>query len=48
MKYHLVPFTQKYLEPAVALFRENYTREREYNPALPNRVMDEPEWIQRR
>jgi hypothetical protein len=46
MSYTLVPFTQKHLEPAVALFIQNYTYEQEHNPLLPSRVIDEPTWIQ--
>lgn len=46
MPYTLVPFTQDYLEPAAALFIENYTYEQEHSPPLPSRVIDEPAWIQ--
>jgi GNAT superfamily N-acetyltransferase len=42
----LVPFTHDYLEPAVALFLDNYTYEQAYSPLLPSRVIDEPAWIQ--
>jgi GNAT superfamily N-acetyltransferase len=41
----LVPFTQDYLEPAVALCIENYRHEQAYSPLLPSRVIDEPAWI---
>ena len=45
MSYTLVPFTQEYLEPAVALFIGSYKNEQEHSPLLPSRVMDEPTWI---
>jgi hypothetical protein len=45
MSYSLVPFTPDYLEPAVALFIENYKDEQEHSPLLPSRVIDEPAWI---
>jgi GNAT superfamily N-acetyltransferase len=45
MSYTIVPFTQKYLEPAVALFIENYKNEQEHSPLLPSRVIDEPTLI---
>ena len=45
MRYNVVPFTQDYLGEAAALFVENYTREREMNPLLPSRVIDETHWI---
>ena len=45
MRNDVVPFTQNYLNDAVALFVENYAREREANPLIPSRVLDEPDWI---
>jgi GNAT superfamily N-acetyltransferase len=45
MQYKIVPFTQDYLEPAVNLFINNYKNEREKNPLLPLRAINEPEWI---
>ena len=45
MQYKIVPFTQDYLEPAVNLFFNNYRDEREKNPLLPLRAINEPEWI---
>lgn len=44
-KYTFVPMTRQYLEPATALFIENYKHEQEKNPLLPPRVIAEPEWI---
>jgi GNAT superfamily N-acetyltransferase len=41
----LLPFTQDHLEPALDLFLENYSREKEHNPLLPSRVVDEPAWL---
>ena len=43
--YTLVPFTSKYLEPAIELFIENYKYEQAHSPLLPSRVLDEPTWI---
>jgi GNAT superfamily N-acetyltransferase len=45
MPYKLVPFTQDYLEPAIALFIDNYKSEQEHSPVLPSRVIDDPAWI---
>jgi hypothetical protein len=45
MPYTLVPFTQDYLELAVALFIASYKDEQEHSPLLPSRVIDEPVWI---
>lgn len=45
MPYHLVPFTQEHLDPAVDLFRESYRQEHEHSPVLPTRAMDDPAWI---
>jgi GNAT superfamily N-acetyltransferase len=45
MPYSLVRLTQQYLEPAVALFIENYKLEQEHSPLLPPRAIDEPTWI---
>ncbi len=42
----LVPFTQEYLEPAVAVFLDSYTAEHHHSPLLPSRVRDDPTWIQ--
>ncbi len=44
MNYTLMPFRPEHLEQAVALFVENYRRERENNPLLPSRAIDEPQW----
>jgi GNAT superfamily N-acetyltransferase len=41
----LVPFSHDHLEPAVALFIDNYKHEQEHSPLLPSRVIDEPAWI---
>jgi hypothetical protein len=41
----LFPFTHDHLEPAVALFIDNYKHEQEHSPLLPSRVIDEPAWI---
>jgi GNAT superfamily N-acetyltransferase len=41
----LVPFTQDYLEPAIALFIDNYKSEQAHSPLLPSRVIDDPTWI---
>lgn len=46
MLYSLVPFTHEYLQPAVALFIQDYCQERAQSPCLPSRAMDEPKWIQ--
>jgi GNAT superfamily N-acetyltransferase len=45
MPYALVPFSQDYLEPAVALFIDTYKGEQAHSPLLPSRVIDEPAWI---
>jgi GNAT superfamily N-acetyltransferase len=45
MGYAIEPFTPDCLEPAVEIFQENYEREREENPLLPSRAIDEPAWI---
>ncbi|MGC9395628.1 MAG: GNAT family N-acetyltransferase [Anaerolineae bacterium] len=45
MTYQLIPFTQAYLDAAVALFGESYRREREHSPLLPTRAIDDPAWI---
>ena len=45
MPYSFVPFTQDYLEPAVALFIDNYRSEQQHSPLLPSRVIDQPAWI---
>jgi GNAT superfamily N-acetyltransferase len=45
MTYTLIPFTQKHLEPAVALFSESYRQEQEHSPLLPTRARDDPAWI---
>ena len=42
----LVPFTQEYLEPAVAVFLDSYTAEQHHSRVLPSRVRDDPTWIQ--
>jgi len=41
----LIPFTQKHLDTAVALFRESYRKEREHSPLLPTRALDDPTWL---
>ena len=45
MKDRIVPFKEEYTESAVKLFIENYKKARAKNILLPNRVIDEPEWI---
>jgi GNAT superfamily N-acetyltransferase len=45
MSYALVPFSQDYLEPAVALFIDSYKQEQAHSPLLPARVIDEPACI---
>jgi GNAT superfamily N-acetyltransferase len=45
MGYTIEPFTYDFLEPVVEIFTENYKNERENNPLLPSRAIDEPRWI---
>jgi GNAT superfamily N-acetyltransferase len=45
MTYHLIPFTHEHLDPAVTLFHISYQQEREHNPLLPTRALDDPTWI---
>jgi GNAT superfamily N-acetyltransferase len=45
MPSSIVPFSQDYLEPAVALFIDNYRSEQAYSPLLPSRAIDEPAWV---
>ncbi|MFN2109523.1 MAG: GNAT family N-acetyltransferase [Anaerolineae bacterium] len=45
MTCQLIPFTQAYLDAAVALFRESYRQEREHSLLLPTRALDDPTWI---
>src|SRR5215212_6541577 len=45
MPSSLVPFTQDYLEPAVALFIASYKDEQAHSALLPSRVIAEPAWI---
>ncbi len=45
MNVTLVPFTHDHLESAREIFIENYACERQHNPILPSRVLDEPAWF---
>ena len=45
MNFTLVPFTHDHLESARDIFLENYADERQHNPLLPSRVVDEPVWF---
>ena len=45
MPHTLVPFTRDHLAPAVALFIEAYREEQVASPLLPQRAIDEPDWI---
>jgi len=45
MNSTLIPFVQDHIEPARDLFLENYACERQHNPLLPSRILDEPEWF---
>jgi GNAT superfamily N-acetyltransferase len=45
MTHKIVPFTQEYLDPAVALFQQVYRNERLHSPCLPSRALDDPAWI---
>ncbi len=45
MDFTLVPFAHDHLESARDIFLENYADERQHNPLLPSRVVDEPVWF---
>jgi hypothetical protein len=45
MGYIVEPFSLDYLESAMALFVAGYRRERDINPLLPARAINEPGWI---
>ena len=45
MNYKVAPFERQFLEPAVGLFVNAYKAEKTQSPLLPDRAINEPEWI---